>query len=51
MNYNDSNKIKCKKDFLMDSLIIFYNKEKNLNYLKPIINGETKISLRLMDCL
>ena len=28
MNYNDSNKIKCKKDFLMDSLIIFYNKEK-----------------------
>ena len=49
MNYNDSNKIKCKKDFLMDSLIIFYNKEKNLNYLKPIINGESKISLRLMD--
>ena len=49
MNCNDSNKIKCRKDFLMDSLIIFYNKEKNLNYLKPIINGESKISLRLMD--
>lgn len=41
--------INSKKNLLMESLIIFYRNEENLAELLPIINGESKISLRLLD--
>ena len=34
---------------LLDKLINFYNKNSNIDRILPIINGESKISLRLID--
>jgi len=34
---------------LLDKLINFYNKNNNIDRILPIINGESKISLRLID--
>lgn len=34
---------------LLDNLMIFYNKNDNIDKILPIINGESKISLRLID--
>ena len=33
----------------MESLTIFYREKDNLDIFLPIINGESKISLRLLD--
>tara|TARA_B100001094_G_C18126999_1_gene770065 strand:+ start:449 stop:1060 length:612 start_codon:yes stop_codon:yes gene_type:complete len=38
-----------KQNLLMDSLKTFFLKEENLNIIMPIINGDSKISLRVMD--
>ena len=34
---------------LLDNLMKFYNKNNNIDKILPIINGESKISLRLID--
>ncbi len=38
-----------KHDLLMNSLQQFYNIEDNINVLLPILNGDSKISLRVID--
>lgn len=38
-----------KSDLLMNNLYEFYRAEKNINALLPIINGDSKISLRVID--
>jgi hypothetical protein len=39
----------CKQDLLMSSLTLFFKNKKNLNDIMPIINGKSKISLRILD--
>jgi hypothetical protein len=36
-------------DLLLNNLTTFYNKDNNLNKMLSIINGESKISLRIVD--
>ena len=48
-NHKKINIINTKKDLLMESLTIFYREKDNLDIFLPIINGESKISLRLLD--
>ena len=36
-------------DLLMKNLMVFYNKNNNLEKILKIINGESPISLRLID--
>jgi len=43
MNYNTQN------DLLLNKLLEFYNKDNNLQKMLKIINGESKISLRIVD--
>ena len=43
MNYNTQN------DLLLSRLLIFYNKDNNLDKMLNIINGKSKISLRIVD--
>ena len=38
-----------KQNLLMDSLKTFFLKQENLDVIMPIINGDSKISLRVMD--
>ena len=38
-----------KQSLLMDSLKTFFLEKKNLDTIMPIINGDSKISLRVMD--
>lgn len=48
----DNNKIlekTHKQDLLMSSLNIFYQNNKHLNYILNILNGNSKISLRIID--
>lgn len=42
-------KINSKKDFLMISLNKFYKKDDNLDIIKKIVSGKSKISLRILD--
>ena len=48
-NHKIVNNVNTKKDLLMESLTIFYRDKINLDIFLPIINGESKISLRLLD--
>ena len=41
--------INSKKDLLMESLTKFFGEIHNLNYIVNIINGRSKISLRILD--
>ena len=43
MSFNTQNEI------LLNKLMIYYNENKNLNKMLNIINGESKISLRIID--
>ncbi len=43
MSYNTQNSL------LLNNLMKFYNKNNNLDKILPIINGESTISLRLID--
>ena len=43
MSYNTQNSL------LLNNLMQFYNKDDNLEKILPIINGESPISLRLID--
>ena len=36
-------------NLLLTNLLEFYNKNNNLDKILPIINGESEISLRLID--
>ena len=36
-------------EILLNKLMIYYNENKNLNRMLNIINGESKISLRIID--
>ena len=47
MNKNSVNNVK--HDLLMQSLENFYKDSENLKILTSIINGESKISLRVID--
>ena len=38
-----------KQNLLMNSLETFFKKKENLDVIMPIINGQSKISLRVMD--
>ena len=39
----------CKQDLLMQSLITFFSNKKNIDVILSIIEGKSKISLRLID--
>lgn len=43
------NNVNSKKDLLMESLTGFYRIDKNINEFLPVIQGISKISLRLLD--
>ena len=43
MNYTTQNSL------LLNNLLDFYNKDNNIDKILPIINGESSISLRLVD--
>ena len=42
-------KYESQNDLLLNKLMIFYNADDNLNKMLCIINGESKISLRIVD--
>ena len=44
-----SSNLNTQNDLLMKNLMDFYNKSDNLNKMMNIINGESKISLRIVD--
>lgn len=44
-----SSNLNTQNDLLMKNLMDFYNKSNNLNKMMNIINGESKISLRIVD--
>ena len=44
-----SEKYTTQNSLLLDNLLKFYNTDKNLEKIIPIINGESKLSLRLID--
>ena len=48
MDYNFFNNIPVKQKLIMKSLIEFYNTE-NINIIIPILSGNTKLSLRIID--
>ena len=39
----------CKQDLLMSSLTLFFKNKYNIDKIMPIINGESNISLRILD--
>ena len=38
-----------RQDLLMNSLILFYKDKKYMERILPILNGSSKISLRILD--
>ena len=42
-------KYESQNDLLLNKLMLFYNADDNLNKMLCIINGESKISLRIVD--
>ena len=44
-----SNNLNTQNDLLMKNLIAFYSDKENLDKMMAIINGESKISLRIVD--
>jgi hypothetical protein len=47
--YNSSSTLNTQNDLLMKNLMDFYNNKENLTKMMHIINGESKISLRIVD--
>ena len=45
----DNQKYTTQNSLLLNNLMNFYNKDNNLEKILPIINGESLISLRLID--
>ena len=46
---SNTSKILCKHELLMYTLTDFFTEEENLKRFLPIINGKSKISLRIID--
>lgn len=46
---NSRNHIPHKRDILMEKLNVFFRSKKNIDCIYPILKGESKISLRLID--
>ena len=46
---SSTSKILCKHELLMYTLTDFFTEEENLKRFLPIINGKSKISLRIID--
>ena len=44
-----SNSLNTQNDLLLSNLMEFYKEHDNLNNMMNIINGESKISLRIVD--
>ena len=44
-----SHKLQTQNDLLLSNLMIFYNNKEHLQKIMGIINGESKISLRIVD--
>lgn len=44
-----SNKLQTQNDLLLSNLMVFYNNKEHLQRIMGIINGESKISLRIVD--
>jgi len=44
-----SNKLQTQNDLLLSNLMVFYNNKEHLHRIMGIINGESKISLRIVD--
>tara|TARA_A100001015_G_scaffold312774_1_gene418609 strand:- start:2443 stop:2985 length:543 start_codon:yes stop_codon:yes gene_type:complete len=44
-----SNNYSTQNDLLLNNLLTFYNENDNMNKMLNIINGESKISLRIID--
>ena len=42
-------KIASKNDILLNSLFLFYKENNNIDTIIPIINGQSHISLRVLD--
>jgi hypothetical protein len=49
INLMDYDKIECKQDLLMNTLTSFFKNNINVKQLLPIINGQSDISLRVLD--
>jgi hypothetical protein len=49
LNIDKKKNISCKQDLLMKSLSDFFFKKNNMEEMLPIINSESKISLRIID--
>jgi hypothetical protein len=49
MSYTISNRLQTQNDLLLNNLMEFYNKNNNLKKIMCIINGESNISLRIVD--
>jgi hypothetical protein len=49
MSLYSANKLHTQNDLLMKNLMEFYKDKENLNKMMRIINGESKISLRIVD--
>ena len=45
-----STTISTQNDLLLKNLLVFYRENNNLKKMLDIINGESKISLRIVDC-
>ena len=45
----DYDKIECKQDLLMNTLTSFFKNNINVKQMLPIINGQSDISLRVLD--
>ena len=44
-----NNTYNCQNDILLNKLLSFYYKDNNLEKMLNIINGKSKISLRIVD--
>ena len=49
LKINTKNKVSDKEDLLMKQLTCYFNNIKNINYMIPIIQSTSKISLRMID--
>ena len=45
----DGGTLSSRNKLLMSKLVVFYNNKKNIDELLPIINGNTELSLRIID--
>ena len=49
MSYSVQQPVNTQKQLLLNNLMEFYKNKENLNKMMNVINGESKISLRIVD--